>query len=86
MAERILAQLGIGISAHERAAGVVEIEPAPPPGRIIKRFAEGGEVGDAPRESVESRCRARRGKLEFRLGVALEHAGPSHGCWHDNDF
>jgi hypothetical protein len=64
----------------------MEIEPALTRRRIIERLAKGGEVGDSAGQFVESRCRARWGKLDLSLGVALEHAGPSSGCWHDNGF
>ncbi len=50
--QRVLAQFAERIGALERAARIVEIEPAFALGRIVQRFAECGKVGQAARQEV----------------------------------
>ena len=65
MGQCIVAQLGEGVGASEGATSIVEIEPALARRRIIERFTEGREVGEALRQRVEGRSCARRSKLGF---------------------
>src|SRR6185369_11151757 len=60
--QRILAQLGIRISAGQAAARVVEVQPASAIGRIVERIAEGREIREPPGLAIDCRSRARRGK------------------------
>ena len=63
MSQRILAQLGIRISARQRPARIVEVESAAARRRIIECLAERREVGEAAGKRIDGRCRARRRKL-----------------------
>ncbi len=74
--KRVLAQLGIGVGPGQRAAGIMEIEPARAGRRIIQRLPERFEIGGATGQGVErGRCaRGREGRCYW--GVAFGHAVP----------
>ena len=74
MRECFTAEVRKRISEGQSAARVVEIEATRTLRGMIERFADGVEIGDPARQSVESGCCARRGKLGLYLGVAIKHA------------
>ena len=64
--ERVLAQLGEGISANQGRARVVEVQPARAGRGIVERRAQGSEVGETARQGVIGGRRApvrRRGAV-----------------------
>ena len=75
----VVAQLGIGIGPRERAAGVVEIEPATALGGIIERFADRREVGEAARLRIERSASRPAGQARLSI-VALRSSTPSLPC------
>jgi len=71
------AKLRIRISARQAAAGVMEIEAALALRRIVQRFANRAEIGEAARLLIQRGRGARRREIGRHRGVAFEHAIPS---------